>query len=66
MEEVEFGWNGPRSRVSKQLIDQPCIIFRPSFYPPQAAMDTYREGLQLFPEDKALVDGMKAAEEVGG
>lgn len=29
-------------------------------------MDTYREGLKLFPEDKALVDGMKAAEEVGG
>ena len=27
-------------------------------------MDTYREGLRRFPEDKALLDGLKAAEEV--
>lgn len=30
----------------------------------EAAMETYREGLLLFPDDKALKDGLKAAEEV--
>lgn len=30
----------------------------------EAAMETYREGLKLFPQDKSLKDGLKAAEEV--
>jgi len=30
----------------------------------QAATETYEAGLRLFPDDKALQDGKKAAEEV--
>lgn len=30
----------------------------------QAAMDTYKEGLKFFPNDKSLEEGLKAVEEV--
>lgn len=78
---VDPGLNGmAHAHVYTRPINQLCSISRP--FPPsieplmltsiletdplQAAMDTYREGMRLFPDDKALVDGMKAAEEVNG